>query len=71
MRKDWPVNHQEHSQPVMEKLHAWLQAQFDEKRVEPNSGLGKAIAYVLRHWEPLTLFLRQAGAPLDSNMVGL
>ena len=55
----------------MEKLHAWLQAQFDEKRVEPNSGLGKAIAYVLRHWEPLTLFLRQAGAPLDSNMVGL
>src|SRR5215510_1860107 len=32
--------HQEHSQPVMEKLHAWLQAQFEEKRVEPNSGLG-------------------------------
>jgi transposase len=54
---------------VMEKLHAWLQAQFDEKRVEPNSGLGTAIAYVLRHWDRLTLFLRQAGAPLDSNIV--
>ena len=61
--------HQEHSQPVMDKLHAWLRAQFDEKRVEPNSGLGTAIAYVLRHWDRLTLFLRQAGAPLDSNLV--
>ena len=60
---------QEHSQPVVDKLNAWLQAQFDEKRVEPNSGLGTAIAYVLRHWDRLTLFLRQAGAPLDSNLV--
>jgi hypothetical protein len=32
--------HQEHSGPVMEKLHIWLDAQFDERRVEPNSGLG-------------------------------
>jgi transposase len=23
---------------------------------------------MLRHWEPLTLFLRQAGAPLDNNV---
>lgn len=34
-----------------------------ERRTEPNSGLGKAITYLLRHWRPLTLFLRQAGAP--------
>jgi transposase len=61
--------HQEHSQPVMDQLHAWLRAQLDEKRVEPNSGLGTAIAYVLRRWDRLTLFLRQAGAPLDSNIV--
>ena len=32
--------HQEHSGPVMEKLRIWLDAQFDERRVEPNSGLG-------------------------------
>jgi transposase len=64
-----PHFHREHSGPVMEKLHAWLQAQFDERKVEPNSGLGAAITYVLRHWERLTLFLRQAGAPLDSNLV--
>jgi hypothetical protein len=61
--------HQEHSRPVMEALHAWMKAQFTEKRVEPNSGLGSAIAYCLKHWDRLTLFLRQAGAPLDNNLV--
>jgi hypothetical protein len=60
--------HQAHSQPVMAKLHAWLGAQFEEKRVEPNSGLGTAITYLLKHWIRLTLFLRQAGAPLDNNI---
>jgi transposase len=61
--------HQQHSLPVMNALHAWLKTQDAEKKVEPNSGLGSAIAYVLRHWDRLTLFLRQAGAPLDSNIV--
>jgi transposase len=61
--------HQEHSQPVMDKLHAWFLAQFAEKKVEPNSGLGTAITYGLNHWPQLTLFLREAGAPLDSNIV--
>ena len=60
--------HQEHSGPVMDKLHVWLSAQFDERRVEPNSGLGTAISYMLKHWDRLTLFLRQAGAPLDNNV---
>jgi hypothetical protein len=61
--------HQERSRPVMEQLHHWLEAQFAERKTEPNSGLGKAITYLLRHWRPLTLFLRQAGAPLDNNLV--
>ena len=61
--------HHERSGPVMEKLHGWLEAQFAERKTEPNSGLGKAISYLLRHWRPLTLFLRQAGAPLDNNIV--
>jgi transposase len=61
--------HQDRSRPVMDRLHCWLEAQFSERRTEPNSGLGKAIAYLLRHWKPLTLFLRQAGAPLDNNVV--
>jgi len=61
--------HQEHSQPVMDALHAWFLAQFAEKKVEPNSGLGEAISYCLKRWDRLTLFLQQAGAPLDSNIV--
>lgn len=61
--------HQEHSKPVMEKLHMWLQAQFEERLVEPNSGLGQAISYLLKYWEKLTLFLRKAGVPLDNNIV--
>ncbi len=61
--------HQEHSQPVMDALYTWFETQFAEKRVEPNSGLGEAITYCLKRWDRLTLFLREPGAPLDSNVV--
>jgi transposase len=60
--------HQQQSGPVMETLHGWLEAQLAEKKTEPNSGLGKAITYLLRHWKGLTAFLREAGAPLDNNI---
>jgi hypothetical protein len=60
--------HQQQSKPIMDGLYRWLEAQFAERKVEPNSGLGKAITYLLRHWQPLTLFLRQGGAPLDNNL---
>jgi transposase len=60
--------HQEHSAPVMNELHVWLEAQIAEKKTEPNSGLGKAITYLLRHWKGLTVFLREIGAPLDNNI---
>jgi transposase len=60
--------HQTHSTPTMDDLHSWLQRQFDDKLVEPNSALGEAINYLLKRWEPLTLFLRKAGAPLDNNV---
>jgi transposase len=63
------VLHQEHSGPAMKTLQEWMQAQLDDHLVEPNSGLGKAIQYMLRHWTELTLFLREAGAPLDNNIV--
>ena len=59
--------HQRESQPVMDQLNAWLTQQFAERLVEPNSGLGEAITFMQRHWDKLTLFLRQAGAPLDNN----
>ena len=53
----------------MEQLNRWLEAQFAGIKTEPNSGLGKAITYLLRHWRPLTTFLRVASAPLDNNIV--
>ena len=53
------AHHQIHSQPVMEELKAWMQEQIEGKQIEPNSGLGQAIAYMLKYWEPLTLFLRK------------
>ena len=60
--------HQARSRVVMDELHEWLKKQFDDRRVETNSGLGEAISYMLRHWDKLTLFLRVAGAPLDNNV---
>ena len=60
--------HQEHSEPLMKELHDWMTEQFEQHLVEPNSGLGGALRYLIRHWEPLTLVLRQAGAPLDNSV---
>jgi transposase len=60
--------HQVESGPVMKELKDWMTAQLEAKKVEPNSGLGEAITYMLKHWKELTLFLRQAGAPLDNNI---
>jgi transposase len=60
--------HQQHSKPIMEGLQRWMNEQFEQRLVEPNSGLGKALRYLIRHWDELTLFLRKAGAPLDNNL---
>ena len=60
--------HQQHSAPLMEQLRRWCQDQLAHKKTEPNSGLGQAIRYLERHWNPLTLFLRVPGAPLDNNV---
>jgi hypothetical protein len=60
--------HQEHSAPLMEALERWMAEQLEQRQVEPNCGLGQALRYMLKHWKELTLFLRQAGAPLDNNV---
>jgi transposase len=63
------THHQRFSAPVMEELQHWIEAQFEQRRVEPNSALGKAFSYLQRHWQGLTQFLSQCHAPLDSNAV--
>jgi hypothetical protein len=59
--------HQANSEPLMKNLYNWLNKQFDDKKVEPNSSLGKAINYMLNHWQELILFLTVEKAPLDNN----
>jgi transposase len=60
--------HQHNSQPIMKDLLTWITEQMEGKQVEPNSSLGKALNYLIKHWSELTLFLREAGAPLDNNL---
>ncbi len=60
--------HQRESGPVIADLRVWIEDLFANKRVEPNSGLGGALRYLLERWEPLTLFLRAVDAPIDNNI---
>ena len=60
--------HQRTSGPIMKKLKRWLEQQTAQRRVEPNSSLGKAITYLLAHWPALTRFLTEPGAPIDNNL---
>jgi hypothetical protein len=60
-------HHQENSGPVMAGLKAWIEKQFADRLVEPNSSLGKALRYWRNHWEKMTVWLREPGVPLDNN----
>ena len=61
--------HQENSGPFIDDLKAWCRDQLESKKVEPNGPLGKAIKYMEKRWDKLTLFLRVPGAPLSTNTV--
>jgi len=61
--------HQRYSESIMTELHEWLEQQIQGGEVEPNSSLGKAMKYLLKHWVKLTRFLHWEGAPLDNNLV--
>jgi transposase len=61
--------HQVYSGPLMAGLKQWLQQQIDERLVEPNSSLGKAMAYMQGHWDTLIRFLSVPSAPLENNLV--
>ena len=60
--------HQTYSEPILTTLKTWLEQQGVQRLVEPNSSLGKAIAYLLGHWGTLTRVLTEPGAPLDNNV---
>src|SRR6185436_15448558 len=60
--------HQRKSGPIMTRLKRWLERQTVERLVEPNSSVGKAISYLVDHWEALMRFLHEPGAPLENNV---
>ena len=60
--------HRENSTKLMEDLRVWLVSQLEDKKIEPNSTLGQAISYMLKHYKGMTLFLHVAKAPLDNNL---
>jgi hypothetical protein len=62
------ARHQHETAPIMAELKTWIEAQLNNKIVEPNSELGKAYKYVVKRWDRLTLFLRKAGVPIDNNL---
>jgi len=62
------AHHQAWSGPVLTELKEWIEQQFARRQVEPNSALGQALRYVLKHWDGLTRFLSVANAPLDNNL---
>jgi transposase len=64
LRLKW---HQDHSAPAMQQIKNYCDFLIKEKEIEPNSSMGKAIAYLNHHWEGLTLFLQVPGVPIDNN----
>ena len=59
--------HRKHSAKLMRDLKKWMHSQMHCRHVEPNSSLGKAISYITKRWDKLTLFLRKPGVPIDNN----
>jgi transposase len=64
LRLKW---HQDHSTSAMQSIKSYCDDLLKQKEIEPNSSMGKAIAYLNNHWEELTLFLRIPGVPIDNN----
>lgn len=61
--------HQEHSLPPMQQLLAWCNEKLDDGTVEPNSNLGKAMQYYIRHFDGLSAFCHLPGVPVDNNEI--
>ena len=57
----------ERSRPLIAELEAFLRAQA--ARLSGSSEMGKAVAYLLNHWDGLTLFLEDGRVEMDTNLV--
>lgn len=60
--------HKQHSQPLIKNIYKKIHELMRNKRVEPNSSLGKAMQYWLNHKRGLIKFLYRKDCPLDNNV---
>ena len=58
---------QERSKPLVEELGTWIDEQH--RRLSPKSNMAKALAYILRHWDGLCVFLDDGRVEMDSNPI--
>ena len=56
---------QEHAGPVLEKFRRWLESRHG--RTPPKGLLGQAIAYTLKQWPRLVVYLEDGRLRLDNN----
>jgi transposase len=57
----------EKTTPILTKFKAWLEEQSDS--VLPKSPIGKAIAYTLKRWAKLTVFITDGSLEIDNNRI--
>jgi transposase len=58
---------QEQSVPLLGEIASWLRVQAE--RLSRKSEMGSAIAYLLKHWQGLTVFAEEGRVEMDSNLV--
>lgn len=63
------AHHQKQSRPIMDELKAWCEKNISDKKVEPNSGMGKAMKYFIKHFPELVKFCEVEGMPLSNLAV--
>lgn len=60
---------QEHSAPVMERIHHKLQSLRQSRKHLPRSLTGTAISYALNQWDKLSVYLRDGRVYIDNNRI--
>ena len=55
----------EHAKPILDKFKIWLDDSI--KHAPPKNPLGKAINYVVNHWDALTRYLEHGMLEIDNN----
>lgn len=53
--------------PILEELKSWMETEYG--KVLPNSPIGKAMAYALKLWNRLTVYLYHGQIQLDNNLI--